>query len=451
MSVNDHSRNGSRGLPSQLDESLELGVAHESPAIGPTGSEVAEPQVAKSQMREEPAVVPASGFATQASAGATEGIGKNKLVLLGGALAIAVLFFVFTAIIGNSPRKPTVAKLPAQQTKQDATKPAKGSLTPVMETVRTPAPDNANGQLGPGDIRRTRSSDGRPLPRANAQFSENQGSAKSAKGGSLGSGPSFAETQQKWEEPQPYGESQAGAAPPGQQQNSLKEPSLIFVRAQTQGQAVATTRTDSGANGAPLLEMRPGTRIQAKLQTQISSAVQAPVVAVVEYTYAIGDRVVVPAGARVYGELQQADRSGLIGVKFDEIELLDGEREKIEAIGTGLDLGPIKGSVSGKSTGKNFLVRAVSGIGSVLAEVAGNNSSGAFSEDDILRERLAQNIGTAGDTEIMSLNASSRLVVSVPADTKIYIVFTKHEQSPSELHKVATRSCVGREGAEAQP
>jgi hypothetical protein len=226
--------------------------------------------------------------------------------------------------------------------------------------------------------------------------------------------------------------------PQAQQQNGLKEPSLIFVRAQTQGQAVAATRADSGANGAPLLEMRPGTRIQAKLQTQISSAVQAPVVAVVEYTYAIGDRVVVPAGARVYGQLQQADRSGLIGVKFDEIELLDGAREKIEAIGTGLDLGPIKGSVSGKNTGKNFLVRAVSGIGSLLAEVAGNNSSGAFSEADMFRERLAQNIGTAGDSEIMRLNANSRVVVSVPADTKIYVVFTKHEQSPSELHKVSS-------------
>jgi len=56
-------------------------------------------------------------------------------------------------------------------------------------------------------------------------------------------------------------------------------------------------------------------------------------VAVVEYTYAIGDRIVIPAGARVYGSLQQADRSGLVSVKFDEVELLDGVRENIEAVG----------------------------------------------------------------------------------------------------------------------
>ena len=38
---------------------------------------------------------------------------------------------------------------------------------------------------------------------------------------------------------------------------------------------------------------------------------------------------------------------------------------------------------------------------------------------------------------MMSLNANSRVIVSVPADTKIYVVFTKHEQTPSELHKVS--------------
>ena len=103
----------------------------------------------------------------------------------------------------------------------------------------------------------------------------------------------------------------------------------------------------------------------------------------------------------MYGQLQQADRSGLVSVKFDEIELLDGAREKIDAVGTGLDLGPIKGNVYGKNTGKNFFVRAASGLGSMLAEVAGNNTS------------------------------------SVPADTKIYVVFTKHERTPSELHKVS--------------
>ncbi len=224
-----------------------------------------------------------------------------------------------------------------------------------------------------------------------------------------------------------------------QQNNSLKEASLVFVRNLTQNQATPVGHTISEADAAPLLDVRPGTRIQAKLETQVSSAVQAPVVAVVEYTYAIGDKVVLPAGARVYGQLQQADRSGLISIKFEEVELLDGARESITAIGTGLDLGPIRGSVSGTNAGRNFLVRAASGVGSLLAQVAGTNSSAAFSEQDILRQRVAENIGTAGDTEVMNLNSNTRVVVSVPADTKIFIVFTKHEeQSISGLHRVST-------------
>ena len=203
------------------------------------------------------------------------------------------------------------------------------------------------------------------------------------------------------------------------------------MRSLAQNQAGPAPRVTSDDDGAPRLDLTPGTRIQAKLETQISSAVVAPVVAVIEYTYAIGDRIVVPAGARVYmANSSRPIRTRLVSVKFDEIELLDGAREKIDAVGTGLDLGPIKGNVDGKNTGKNFLVRAVSGIGSVLAEVAGNNTSGAFSEDDMLRERLAENVGTAGDSEVMNLNANSRVVVSVPADTKIYIVFTKHANKP---------------------
>jgi len=378
---------------------------------------------------------PKSSFATRASVLSGEGIGRSKLLLLGGGLAVAVLFFVFTAIMGKSPKKHASVKQAGQQAQQADAKPAKGSVTPLMETVRTPTPDNPNGQLGPGDIRRTRASDGTPTSPANLRNAKQLAPTKPLAGPSLGSVPSFADTQQRWEEPKPYGEITPAPAPSAtlqsEQQNSLKEASLVFVRRQTPNQAAPVGHLTADADDPLILDVKPGTRIQAKLETQISSALQAPVVAVVEYTYAIGDKVILPAGARVYGQLQQADRSGLVSVKFDEIELLDGVREKIDAIGTGLDLGPIQGSVSGTNKGRNFMVRAASGVGSLLAQVAGTNSSAAFSEQDILRQRVAENIGTAGDTEIMNLNANSRVIVSVPADTKIYIVFTKHEQQNS--------------------
>lgn len=420
MNLADNNGNGSGKLPTSVVEPSE------------------EKMTQSSMQTPEPAVTGKNDvfppkFATRSHAKAAEGVGKGKLMLLGGGLALAVFFFVFTAVVGKSPKRPSQVKpaIQSQQPKQNQATPSTSSVTPLMDVPRTSAPDNASGQIAPADIRRTRSlGDG-----TNAKPFAGKPSVAT----SLGSVPSFADTQQKWEDPAPY--NTASPTENGQsQQNTLKEPSLIFVRSVAQSQQAPAPNVSVDDDGALRLDLTPGTRIEAKLETQISSAVLAPVVAVVEYTYATGNRIIVPAGARVYGQLQQADRSGLISVKFDEIELLDGAREKIDAVGTGLDLGPIKGNVYGKNTGKNFLVRAASGLGSVLAEVAGNNTSAAFSEDDMLRERLAENIGTAGDSEVMNLDANSRVVVSVPADTKIYVVFTKHEQTPSELHQVAPRA-----------
>ena len=420
MSINDSIGNSTIGSTAPAEGSAEQGVSE--------GVGIDQDQPAKGS----------SAFAARANKSGSEGLSKGKLLLLGGGLAVAVLFFIITAIAGHTPKKQIAVKPQSQQQGQTEKKPAKGSVTPVMDTVRTAAPNNSGGQLGPSDIRRTRASTGQSVPKSNSDSTNQPAATKPRAGRTLASVPTFEETQQKWEDPAPYGEASNQPTSQGQQQNALKDPSLVFVRSVTQNSSGTLSKTSASDDATPRLDLTPGTRIEAKLETQISSAVLTPVVAVVEYTYAIGDRIVIPAGARVYGSLQQADRSGLVSVKFDEVELLDGVREKIEAVGTGLDLGPIKGSVYGKNTGKNFLVRAASGIGSVLADVAGNNSSAAFSEDDMLRERLAENIGTAGDTEIMSLNANSRVVVSVPADTKIYIVFTRHTENTAELHKVAS-------------
>ena len=142
---------------------------------------------------------PAPKFATRADVKGVEGISKSKLILLGGGLAIAVLFFVFTAIVGKSPKKLATVKQASQsqQAKQGQETPPKGSVTPLMDTPRTPAPDNTTGQLGPGDIRRTRALNG---GETNKPFA-----GKPAVASSLGAVPSFADTQQKWEDPAPYG------------------------------------------------------------------------------------------------------------------------------------------------------------------------------------------------------------------------------------------------------
>jgi type IV secretory pathway VirB10-like protein len=424
--MNSNENNGSRIAQFDNEDSVE--TPRPQPPL-PTESALVEDRADAQQP---------TGHATREGSEGKSGIEKSKLIMLGGGLLAAVLFLALTSLVNHSSTtKKTAEKQPGNPTQQQAPTQPKGSVTPLMETVQTNAQENASGQVHPGDIKRTST----PAPGAGdyagAALPAKPHAGSAASANTLGTIPSFSDTQQKWEEPQPYGD--AGHVSPvqtQQTQNALKEASLVFVRAPSQSQP-AGTLTHASADTGPVLEMTPGSRIEAKLETQISSAVLAPVVAVVEYTYAIGDRIVVPAGARVYGQLQQADRSGFVGVKFDEIELLDGQREKIEAIGAGLDLGPIKGTVYGKNTGKNFLIKAASGVGSLAAMLVGNNSGAAFSEGDLMRQRVAENFGNAGDSELMSSNATSRIIVSVPADTKIYIVFTKLKESQTGLHRVA--------------
>lgn len=424
MNINE--RNGNKSLPVEATEPIgeqPRTLPHPQLPLTP-GPELSE---------DHPGPQDPKKYVTRADLAGKPGLDKSKLIVLGGGLLVAGLFFAFTAIVGKPPVKTKAQNVPPQASPQVPDRP-KGSVTPLMETVRKPSPDNANGQLAPGDIKRTQTSNGARTADVPSPTDKRSGKPSA---GALVSVPSFSDTQQKWEEPRPYGGSGEPAPQQTQQQQSkLKEPSLVFVRSPTQ--TAANLKQAQDTDDAPVLEMTPGTRILAKLQTEISSADPTPVVAVVEYTYAVGDQMVVPAGALIFGHLTHADISGYVGVKFEEIQLADGPKEKIDAVGKGLDLGPIKGTVAGKNTGKNFAIRAASGIGSVAAMLVGNNASSSFSEEDLLRERIAQNIGNAGDSELLGLNANSRVTVSVAADTKIYIVFTKHEQTPSTLHKVTS-------------
>jgi ABC-type dipeptide/oligopeptide/nickel transport system ATPase component len=111
------------------------------------------------------------------------------------------------------------------------------------------------------------------------------------------------------------------------------------------------------------------------------------------------------------------------------VETPEGTVEKIDATSMDLKFGPIKGIVSGRNRGKNFLVRSVTGIGTVAAYVVGGQGTtgfnGPISENSLLRERLADNIGMAGQDEINTLSANQNIVVTVPGNTRFYVVVEK--------------------------
>lgn len=106
----------------------------------------------------------------------------------------------------------------------------------------------------------------------------------------------------------------------------------------------------------------------------------------------------------------------------------DGAAVPIQAVATDLDMRPLKGKVEGKNTGKNVLVRSLSGIGEAGSLLLGRGSlNQPLSESDLMRERVSNNIGEASDEEISRMAITSRIVVTVSADTPIYVVL---EQAP---------------------
>ena len=221
--------------------------------------------------------------------------------------------------------------------------------------------------------------------------------------------------------------------------SGLKKPSLVFVRAaQSATPALQGPRDEDNT----LAELLPaGTRLVARLEAPVSSAVPAPVIAVVEYNYEHNGEIVLPAGARVFGKLSHVTPSGIVGFQFDRVETPDGMMEKIDATAMDLKFGPLKGDVSGRNRGKKFLVRSVTGIGTVAAYIVGGQGTtgfnGPISENSLLRERLADNFGIAGQDEINTISANQSIVVTVPGNTRFYVVVEKG--TSEEMGRQASR------------
>src|ERR1035441_5636023 len=80
-------------------------------------------------------------------------------------------------------------------------------------------------------------------------------------------------------------------SPPSSSDSSadLKKPSLVFVRST---EIKPTLRPNSPEDTEETLALSVGTRLVARLQTPVSSAVAAPVVAVVEYNYERNGQIV---------------------------------------------------------------------------------------------------------------------------------------------------------------
>jgi hypothetical protein len=236
--------------------------------------------------------------------------------------------------------------------------------------------------------------------------------------------------QGKWTPP-PYGsESAQNQQAEKKAEDALSQPSLVF---SAHEQSVAHAGSESQTTLPNNLGLAPGYRVAARLESMASTAVHAPVVGVVEYNYERDGEVTIPASARVIGKITQADPSGLMNITFSSIEFPDGSSVSIDAVGADMNLQAIKGQVTGRQRGKSMFVRSLSGIGETAAMMVGAPSANsAFSENDLMRMQVANNIGNAGDEQIMQMLTMEHIVVSVPAGTEVYVVFEKSAVANSQ-------------------
>jgi hypothetical protein len=206
--------------------------------------------------------------------------------------------------------------------------------------------------------------------------------------------------------------------------------SIVFVR-EGRTAFVTTPVTTSASPVVPQPEseslLPPGTRLIARVDAVASSALQTPVVASVEYNYERDGVVVVPAGAKVIGEIRQVSADGSMDVRFHSLQTPDGRELPIEGTATSLDLRPLKGIVSGNNTGKKILSRTLSGVGTIASYVVGGGGgmSGAVTGETLLRDRVAGNIGQAGEEQLRNIASSQQITVTLPANTRFYVVLQK--------------------------
>lgn len=374
-----------------------------------------------------PSVVQPFDIATRAKLRARQHFQQDRFVIIGaGALVVALLIFVATSIPHKSPVQKTKVGVSAvkEELAQTANAGADRSLFPITDSGRPSAKQVHEGFLNEEDLERS------------VTHRRHAGSVQAGPSnvpGSLGSIPPFGPDQPGWQAP-PYQAAVAAVGVDGTdlgkaEREAMEKSSLIYVRNVSANVVNPQTRERMSVETPEIgLGLSTGTRLRARLESAASTAVQAPVLAVVEYTYERDGHILIPAGAKAVGRIQEADRSGYVRIQFESLMMPDGATVPIQAVATDLDMRPLKGKVEGKNTGKSILVRSLSGIGQAGALLLGQGSlNQPLSESDLMRERVSNNIGEASDEEISRMAITSRIVVTISVDTPIYVVL---EQAP---------------------
>jgi hypothetical protein len=111
--------------------------------------------------------------------------------------------------------------------------------------------------------------------------------------------------------PPPYGQSHNEAIADKTVTDGLAKPSLVFTAGSEKSSPVA-----SGDSMLPVLDLGVGSRLSARLASVVTTAVDQPVVAIIEYGYQHDGQIIVPAGSKAVGTVRKGRPQWLPATAF---------------------------------------------------------------------------------------------------------------------------------------
>jgi hypothetical protein len=351
-------------------------------------------------------------------------------LLVCGFLVALVLVGMFSHSSGDKPgsaAKRTKPSLGRREQRANSGQEKRGSVTPLHNADLGNQNPSSDEEVDAEDIKRT----------ARVRLQPRQEPKAAPTLASIPADPALESYRRSREgniplPPPPPTAATVAAPAPRIDSDGLKKASLLFVRNDVNGTA-GLVRPAVASTQPALLERKnsgllpAGSKLVARFQAAVSTAVKTPVVAAIEYNYECDGEIIIPAGTKAFGELQQANRSGIVNVRFHTLQMADGTTQEINGTAVSLSYGPLKGTVSGSNRAKRILVRSLTGVGTMAAFLVGgpggfSGASGALDNSILLRERIASNAGLAGEQELMSLALNENIVITVPANTRFFIV-----------------------------
>ena len=392
------------------------------------------------EMEPEPPI-PSKPFVVPERAGGGVGKDKTKTILVGivGGFVLLVALFGLISTKGKVKTKST-SEAGKPNLGRVTTPSAPGQIIPSENAAAPVATQTKTGALDAHDIEKTRvaSLTGHNASAAQAG-SVPPAPTKGAPVKALGQINQFQQPDtdpkhlQNWGPESYEGHDRGQGAPVSQstqearqEQEEYGKASMVFVAHQSNTSEKASSLLRPSVDNFGLAS---GYHVGARLESMASTALNAPVTAVIEYNYQRDGKVLIPAGARAIGKISQADASGIMNITFTALEMPTGENVPISAIGATTSLQALKGQVTGKNVGRSLAVRSLAGLGEAGAMLVGQGGvNSAVSESDMIRQRAAENIGNGADQQVTSLMTTQHIVVSVPAGTEIYLIFTKPQR-----------------------